>query len=161
MDPLLIIMVLAVGAMFLLTSRTRKQQRKSVEFRQSLEIGDEVMTGSGLFGTIVDIDGDVITLESPSGGRTDWLRAAISKLATPPWAPEEELEEVDDLEEGDEGVDEEAADPQDTLPAEANLDDLDERADANGSPRLGTAAPGDPAATRDAADGRRNGHDRP
>ncbi len=86
MDPLLIIMVLAVGAMFLLTSRTRKQQRKAGEFRQELAVGDDVMTGSGLFGTIVDIDGDVITLESPSGGRTDWLRGAIAKLAEPPFA---------------------------------------------------------------------------
>jgi preprotein translocase subunit YajC len=97
MDPLLIFMMLAVGAMFLLTSRTRKQQRKAVEFRQTLAVGDEVMTGSGLFGTVVDVDGDVITLESPSGARTDWLRAAIAKHATPPWAEDVEGEEEDEL----------------------------------------------------------------
>lgn len=108
MDPLLIFMVLAVGAMFLLTSRTRKQQRQAGEFRQKLEIGDEVMTGSGLFGTIVDIDGDVITLESPSGGRTDWLRAAISKQATPPWADEDEelSEDGEELPDGESDDDE-------------------------------------------------------
>lgn len=105
MDPLLIILILAAGAMFLLSSRTRKQQRKVVEFRQTLEVGDEVMTGSGLFGTIIAIDGDVITLESPSGAQTDWLRAAISKHATPPYAQDEAEEfedEVDDAEDLDE-----------------------------------------------------------
>lgn len=83
---LLIIMALAVGAMFLLSSRTRKQQRQAAEFRSHLTEGDEVMTASGLFGTVVAIDGDVISLESPSGARTDWLRGAIAKLATPPYA---------------------------------------------------------------------------
>lgn len=100
MDPLLIFMLLAVGAMFLLTNRTRKQQRQAGTFRQQLEIGDEVMTGSGLFGTVIDIDGDVITLESPSGAQTDWLRAAIAKRATPPYAEpfdeDGEVSEVDD-----------------------------------------------------------------
>lgn len=98
MDPFILIMLLAVGAMFLLTSRTRKQQRQAGEFRQRLEIGDDVMTGSGLFGTIVDIDGDVITLESPSGGRTDWLRGAIAKLAEPPYAAPEENDTASDEE---------------------------------------------------------------
>jgi preprotein translocase subunit YajC len=90
MDPLLIILLLGAGAMFLLSNRSRKQQRQAQEFRAHLKPGDEVMTGSGLFGTVIAVDGDVITLESPSGGQTDWLRAAISKLATPPYAPVDE-----------------------------------------------------------------------
>jgi preprotein translocase subunit YajC len=121
---LLIIMALAVGAMFLLSSRTRKQQREATTFRSQLAEGDEVMTASGLFGTVIAVDGDVITLESPSGGRTDWLRGAIAKLATPPYAEESEDDVVEDDEEpyedeyldDDAGVDEveyddEAADP--------------------------------------------------
>jgi preprotein translocase subunit YajC len=100
MDPLLIFMLLAVVGMFVLTNRSRKQQRKAVEFRQHLVIGDEVMTGSGMFGTVVDIDGDVIILESSSGTQTDWLRAAIAKRATPPYS-----EDVEDVEEQDAGTD--------------------------------------------------------
>ena len=132
MDPLLIIMVLAVGAMFLLTSRTRKQQKQAVEFRQTLALGDEVMTGSGLFGTVVDIDGDVITLESPSGARTDWLRAAISKLASPPWAEvdEDEGDDVDEDELVAEESDETYLDEPDLLPeGEQTERDLDRRSD--------------------------------
>lgn len=113
MDLILIMMVLAVGAMFFLSSRTRKQQREANAFRSSLEVGDQVMTGSGLFGTVVEVDGDVITLESPAGGRTDWLRGAIGKLATPPYA-EYEDEDVED----DDAAEDMAEDMADDVDAE-------------------------------------------
>lgn len=78
-----IIIALAFGAMWLMSSRTRKQQQRAQEFRNTLQPGDEVMTGSGLFGTVVEVEGDVITLESTPGSRTRWLRAAISKKIEP------------------------------------------------------------------------------
>ena len=81
---LIIILVLAFGAMWLMTNRTRKQQRKAGDFRANLEVGQEVMTGSGLYGTIVALDDDTITLESTPGNRSRWIRAAISKLVEPP-----------------------------------------------------------------------------
>lgn len=80
----LIILIIAFGALWLMSSRTRKQQRAASEFRNNLVAGDEVMTGSGLFGTVVDVDDDVITLEtSPGGSRTRWIRAAIAKRIDP------------------------------------------------------------------------------
>lgn len=96
---MLIILALAFGAMYLMTSRTRKQQREAADFRANLEVGQEVMTGSGLYGTIVDVDGDTITLESTPGNHTRWIRAAIAKLVPP----------SDDVTE-DEGADEDEAD---------------------------------------------------
>jgi preprotein translocase subunit YajC len=96
-DPtLLVFLAIAFAGMLFLSNRTRKQQRAAASFRDTLKVGDEVMTGGGLFGTIIDIDGDVITLESPSGAQTDWLRAGISKLATPPWGPARDDEASDD-----------------------------------------------------------------
>jgi len=89
---MIIILVLAFGAMWLMTSRTRKQQREAADFRANLEAGQEVMTGSGLYGTIVDVEGDVITLESTPGSRTRWIRAAIAKVVP----PAEEVVEDDD-----------------------------------------------------------------
>jgi preprotein translocase subunit YajC len=80
---MLIILALAFGAMYLMTNRTRKQQRAAADFRANLEVGQEVMTGSGLYGTIVDVDGDVITLESMPGSQSRWIRAAIAKLVPP------------------------------------------------------------------------------
>ena len=80
---LLIFLVIAAGGMWLMTSRQRKQQAAANEFRNNLVAGDEVMTGSGLFGTVVEVEGDVITLESTPGSRTRWLRAAIAKKIDP------------------------------------------------------------------------------
>lgn len=98
-----IIIALAFGAMWLMSSRTRKQQQAAQQFRNTLEPGDEVMTGSGLFGTVVEVEGDIITLESTPGSRTRWLRAAISKKIEPAAAEIGEIEADDD--EDDEPID--------------------------------------------------------
>jgi len=79
----LIIMLLAFAALWFMSSRSRKQQREAADFRTNLALGDEVMTGSGLFGTVTAIEGDVITLESTPGTSTRWLRAAIAKKVDP------------------------------------------------------------------------------
>ena len=100
---LLIIMAIALGALWLMSSRTRKQQRAAQEFRNNLVAGDEVMTASGLLGTVVDVEDDVITLESSPGAHTRWIRAAIAKKIEP---PVEEIDDVDDSEYEDELDDE-------------------------------------------------------
>ncbi|WP_182111215.1 MULTISPECIES: preprotein translocase subunit YajC [unclassified Actinotalea] len=92
----LIILALAFGAMWLMTSRTRKQQKEAANFRASLAPGQEVMTGSGLFGTVVDVEGDIVTLETSPGVTSRWLRPAIAKLVDPPVADELEAEDADD-----------------------------------------------------------------
>lgn len=128
MDPsFLIILALAFGAMWLMTSRTRKQQKKAAEFRSNLEPGQEVMTGSGLFGTIVDVDDEAVTLETSPGVTSRWLRPAIAKLVEPPVDDEldddEDLEdeELDDeeLEDGDES-DEDLEDDSPEIPDDAS-----------------------------------------
>lgn len=121
MDPsILIIMALAVGAMWLMTNRTRKQQKAAADFRASLTPGQDVMTGSGLFGTIVAVDDDVITLETSPGVTSRWLRPAIAKLVEPPVA-------ADDANEDDEEYDEDEYDDE----YDEDLDDADLDADAD------------------------------
>ena len=90
---LFLILALALGALWLMSSRTRKQQRVAQEFRNNLVPGDEVMTASGLLGTVVTVEDDVITLDSSPGAHTGWIRAAIAKKIEP---PVEEIDEVDD-----------------------------------------------------------------
>ena len=89
---LFLILAIALGALWLMSSRTRKQQRVAQEFRNNLVPGDEVMTASGLLGTVVAVEDDVITLESSPGAHTRWIRAAIAKKIEPP------VEEIDDVE---------------------------------------------------------------
>lgn len=84
MDPtFLIFMAIAIGGLLFLSNRTRRQQAKQAEFRDSLEPGQDVMTLSGFLGTIVEVEGDTITLVSVDGARTRWVRAAIGKVVEP------------------------------------------------------------------------------
>ncbi|WP_421736104.1 preprotein translocase subunit YajC [Cellulomonas sp.] len=89
----MLILAIALGALWLMSSRTRKQQRAASEFRNNLVAGDEVMTASGLLGTVVAVEDDVITLESSPGAHTRWIRAAIAKKIEP---PVDEIDDVDD-----------------------------------------------------------------
>jgi preprotein translocase subunit YajC len=101
-DPLLIFVVIAVAGLLFMSSRTRKTQRAALEFRNTLGPGDEVMTHSGLLGTVVEVEDDVITLESAPGSRSRWIRAAISKKIEPPVADAEDDATDDDEDEVDE-----------------------------------------------------------
>lgn len=90
----ILILVVGLGAMFLLSSRQRKAQQKQLSFRDSLEPGQRVMTGSGMYGTVVEVDGDEVTLESTPGNQSVWIKAAIARLVEPP-VEEDETEDAD------------------------------------------------------------------
>lgn len=78
------IVILAALGLWFISNRSKKQQRAQMEFRNNLVPGDEVMTHSGLLGTVVDVEDDVITLESVPGSQSRWIRVAISKKIEPP-----------------------------------------------------------------------------
>jgi preprotein translocase subunit YajC len=104
-DPtFLIILVIGLGAMWLLSSRQRKAQREQLSFRDNLQPGQRVMTGSGMYGTVVEVDGDEVTLESTPGNESVWIKAAIARLVEPPVDEETEVDEdaEDDVEWRDE-----------------------------------------------------------
>ncbi|WP_199424090.1 preprotein translocase subunit YajC [Actinotalea solisilvae] len=142
----LIILALAFGAMWLMTSRTRKQQKEAANFRANLTPGQEVMTGSGLFATVVDVEDDVVTLETSPGVTSRWLRPAIAKLVDPPVAVEDdeddELEDEDELLDDDTLLDDEPAadEPSVEVPDDASSlteprERTTERRDDEGTPR--------------------------
>ena len=79
--PLLLLLPLV-----LITMRTRRQQREMTEMQQRLIPGQEVMTSSGLFGTIVDVQPDSVVLQVAEGVRTRWAKPAIARVLTPPTA---------------------------------------------------------------------------
>ncbi|WP_418276754.1 preprotein translocase subunit YajC [Isoptericola jiangsuensis] len=103
MDPSIIILfVVLIALMFFMSSRTRKQQKKQADFRASLAPGQEVMTGSGMVGIVVDIDDarDIVTIESTPGTQTRWLRAAVVKQMEAPVEADEEAATGDDADTG-------------------------------------------------------------
>jgi preprotein translocase subunit YajC len=75
--PLLMI----VGFYFLLIRPQRNRQRSQQALLASLEVGDEVMTTGGIFGTIIEIDEDAgtVTVEIAPGTRVKMLRQGISQ----------------------------------------------------------------------------------
>ncbi|QDB79369.1 preprotein translocase subunit YajC [Georgenia wutianyii] len=92
-----LILIAVFGLMMWMMSRGAKKQRQAaIDLRNSLEVGQQVMTASGFYGTIVDIDGDVITIESTPGVETMWKREAIASVTEPPFAVEDEEELVEE-----------------------------------------------------------------
>ena|SRR2546425_4646729 len=82
----------------------RPQRRRTAQQQavlRSLEVGDEVMTSGGIFGTIIEIDDDedVVTVEIAPGTRIRMVRAGVSRRLT-------EDEDYDEDDDGDAGEDE-------------------------------------------------------
>ncbi|WP_432494423.1 preprotein translocase subunit YajC [Kineococcus gypseus] len=83
----LIFLVLMIALLVFMFSRTRKQQRAQLEMQAGVGPGAEVMTTSGTYGTVVEVEGDVVTLEIAPGVRTRWARRAVARVVTPFAAP--------------------------------------------------------------------------
>ncbi len=97
-ELLLFMGVLVVG-MFVMNSFAKKSQKKRQEeqertMREQMVPGAWVQTYSGFFGRFVDVDGDIVILETPGGEETYWLRQAIRAVTDPPF---EALSSTEDL----------------------------------------------------------------
>jgi preprotein translocase subunit YajC len=77
----LLLPLLLVVPFFLMIRSQRKRTRQQQMLQQSVEVGDEIMTTSGIFGTIVDEDEDegTIMLEIAPGTTIKMVRAGISR----------------------------------------------------------------------------------
>jgi len=74
---------------FMIVRPQRNRLRSQQQLQSSLELGDEVMTFAGFFGTIRRFDGDVVTLEIAPGVEARLTRRAISGKVTPEEKPDE------------------------------------------------------------------------
>jgi preprotein translocase subunit YajC len=74
-------LLMLVGFYFLLIRPQRTRQRAQQALLASLEVGDEVMTTGGIFGSIVEIDDEegVVIVEIAPGTRVRMVRAGISR----------------------------------------------------------------------------------
>lgn len=98
MEMILIILVM-VGLMFFMTRNQRKKQKEAESFRTNLQIGDEVMTQSGMLGVVVEIDERIVTIESTEENYTRWVTAAVGPVPptmVPQPEDDEEYEDEDD-----------------------------------------------------------------
>lgn len=81
---LLILVALFAIAYFLFIRPRSQAARRQRETLQELVPGDEVLTGAGIFGTVLDVASDRVTLETAPGTRITVLRSAIARRIPQP-----------------------------------------------------------------------------
>jgi preprotein translocase subunit YajC len=78
-------LILIFGVAYVFFLRPRSQQaRRQRETLMELSAGDEVLTGAGIFGTVLDVEPDRVTLETAPGTRITVLRSTIARKVTDP-----------------------------------------------------------------------------
>ena len=63
LPSLIIFMLIPVAMYFLLIRPQRRRQREAVALQSAIDVGDEVMTTSGVYGFITSFEGDIAWLE--------------------------------------------------------------------------------------------------
>jgi preprotein translocase subunit YajC len=78
-------LILIFGLAYVLFLRPRAQQaRRQRDTLMELSAGDEVLTGAGIFGTVLDVESDRVTIETAPGTRITVLRSTIARRLTDP-----------------------------------------------------------------------------
>jgi len=78
-------LILIFGLAYVLFLRPRAQAaRRQRDTLMELSAGDEVLTGAGIFGTVLDVQADRVTIETAPGTRITVLRSTIARRLTDP-----------------------------------------------------------------------------
>lgn len=76
----LVSLVLMVGIFYFLLIRPQQRRvRQQRDLVGSLEVGDEVITIGGLYGTILEMDDETITIDAGAGTRLRFLKQAVAR----------------------------------------------------------------------------------
>ncbi|MDF5751997.1 preprotein translocase subunit YajC [Spongiactinospora sp. TRM90649] len=104
------LILLVVVFYFLLIRPQRKRQQEQLRMQNSLAPGTRVMTTTGMFATVVAIDGEDVILEIAPGVESRFIKGAIGRVITP---VEEEEAETDTTADDDQDRDADHAEPVD------------------------------------------------
>ena len=96
-------LLMLVGFYFLLIRPQRNRQRAQQAMLSALDVGDDVMTTGGIFGTVTSIDDEegVVTVEIAPGTEVKMLRQGISQRFLEDDDADDELVEDDVTDEAD------------------------------------------------------------
>lgn len=94
----MLIWLLIIPLMYFMVIRPQQQaQKKSKQFRDALKAGDRVISAGGIFGKIVTVEDQIVTLEVAPKTRLRVLRTQISaKQPSSDASSTETTEEKDD-----------------------------------------------------------------
>jgi preprotein translocase subunit YajC len=79
-----LIFLIPLGLMFFFMRNQKRRMQAQQELQRAADVGDEIVTTSGIFGTIIDeddVEGTVLVEIAP-GTRIKMLRAGISRRLT-------------------------------------------------------------------------------
>jgi len=96
MESLILLLFLVVLALplFLGARRQKRALREAQELQNSLEVGDRVMTTSGMHATVTELGEGTLELEIAPGVYTTWVPAAIREKVLPAHDATEDVDEV-------------------------------------------------------------------
>jgi preprotein translocase subunit YajC len=94
------LILIGVVFYFLLIRPQQRRARAQRELIQSVDVGDEVVTIGGIYGTVRAVDDDAISVEVSPGTTLRFVRSAIARKLSSD--DEEEEEEEPEDEEADE-----------------------------------------------------------
>ena len=100
----IIMLVVFFGIMYFTMIRPQKKKDKEIKsMRESLSIGDEIITIGGIHGKIVKVNDEIVTLEMAFGKQridfSKWAIGSVAKKGKEKAAKAEVEETVDDKEE--------------------------------------------------------------
>jgi preprotein translocase subunit YajC len=79
---LIFLLVIALAAYFFFFRPRSQAARRQRDTLMEIGPGDEVLTGAGIFGTVLDVMDDRVTLETAPGTRITVLRSTIARRIT-------------------------------------------------------------------------------
>ena len=92
LTSLLLLVLMGVFFYFLLIRPQQRRARQQRALIDSLDVGDDVMTIGGLYGTIRRLDEDRVTLEVSPGVDLQFTKSAIARRLEVPQDYEEEAQ---------------------------------------------------------------------
>ena len=108
----LIVMALVLGVMYVMMIRPQRRRQQDLRsLIDSAAVGDDILTNGGIYGTIVQVDGDDVEVEIANGVTVHMTRQGITAVLPPESADADEDADVgedEDVEDAPESADEEA-----------------------------------------------------
>lgn len=71
--------IMGIAMYFLLIRPQKRRQRQTAELQQSIEVGDEIMTTSGVYGFVTSFEGDIAWIEIDDDVQIRVARQAIQR----------------------------------------------------------------------------------